>query len=295
MTTYNPYKLFCGSFVPNWLMERTEISAGAKLCFARLAQFAGADGQCFPKLETLANALGVKKRMVQYYIRELEKFNLIKAISQGPRCPRRYVFLENPWIVRAQSGVQDTAPLGVQDIAPPYKENQGKKKIYKKKIENQGVLTDKEEQKLKKDATEVLQYLNEKTDGAFKTNDCTLAHITYRLQENVSVQACKRVIDMKTKEWKNTLMEKYLRPSTLFKKINFENYYGKCVPSELVVSRNNSRNNSRNPFTYKVFTKFYLDKHFPLHNNLSDSHREYNKLQRAGINAMVKEGIAIIQ
>jgi hypothetical protein len=55
----NPYKLFVGSFIPNWLLKREEISQGAKLCYARLCQYAGEDGECYPSQKKLAEALGI--------------------------------------------------------------------------------------------------------------------------------------------------------------------------------------------------------------------------------------------
>ena len=38
----NPYKLFQGGFIPNWLMERKseEINPNAKLVYSRLLQYA---------------------------------------------------------------------------------------------------------------------------------------------------------------------------------------------------------------------------------------------------------------
>jgi Helix-turn-helix domain len=63
-----PWKRFIASMSPNWLMRRREISKGAKLCYARLAQYAGQDGACFPKQCTLASELGVSERTVNNYI-----------------------------------------------------------------------------------------------------------------------------------------------------------------------------------------------------------------------------------
>lgn len=283
MITYNPYKLFCGSFVPNWLSERLEISAAAKLCFARLSQYAGEDGECFPKIETLAKAIGAQKRATQRYLRELEKFKLIKTIRQGPHLPNKYIFLTHPWI----QGVTNLTPLEVTNLTPLYKENNiNKKKYIKKKSENQNVQT--ETKKLKEQAKEVLQYLNEKSLSRFRFVDCNLNYVISRLKEKVSVRACKGVIDMKVKEWKNTEMEKYLRPSTLFRLTNFENYYGKYLstarqaPSEKVLSKPT------------VYNQTEIDKYYPISDNLPTYKRKYNTLQREGIQAMVREGLAII-
>jgi len=113
---YNPYKLFVGSFIPNWLMERTEISQGAKLCFARLAQYAGKEGIAFPHQETLAKDLGVKERQVRSYLSELKNCKLIIVEIQGLGKPNLYKFCYNEWFllpggpaVSCQSERQDTA------------------------------------------------------------------------------------------------------------------------------------------------------------------------------------------
>lgn len=40
----NPHGIFVGAFAPNWLLEMTTISAGAKLCYAKLCQYVGNPG-----------------------------------------------------------------------------------------------------------------------------------------------------------------------------------------------------------------------------------------------------------
>lgn len=94
---YNPFKLFHGCFVPNWLLCRSEISQGAKLCFARVAQYAGENGKCYPALETIAKELGVQERMIRRYIDELEEFNLIKKHKRGQGKTNYYTFIWHKW------------------------------------------------------------------------------------------------------------------------------------------------------------------------------------------------------
>lgn len=95
---YNPYKLFVGAFLPNWILERTEISQGAKLTFARLAQYAGQNGVAFPKQSTLAAALGVSERHVHSYLKELINHNLIAVERKGLGQANRYTFITHPWM-----------------------------------------------------------------------------------------------------------------------------------------------------------------------------------------------------
>lgn len=88
--------------VPNWLQCRPEISQGAKLAYARLAQHAGKGGDCFPKQETLAGELGVGERTANEYVRILVKFGLIEKERPGLGKSNRYFFLEHPWIYEGQ-------------------------------------------------------------------------------------------------------------------------------------------------------------------------------------------------
>jgi Helix-turn-helix domain len=95
---FNPYKLFIGSFVPNWLMRRTEISQGAKLCYARLAQYAGEGGHAHPAQETLARELAVSGRQVRKYVKELIASELLMTHQFGLAQTNAYVFLWHKWM-----------------------------------------------------------------------------------------------------------------------------------------------------------------------------------------------------
>ena len=104
-----PYRIrlwrkFVCALVPNWLLRRTEISQGAKLAYARLAQYAGKDGECFPRQRTLAAELGVCERTAHRYLHELIKFNLIESDRPGLGASNSYFFLEHPWIHERPAG-----------------------------------------------------------------------------------------------------------------------------------------------------------------------------------------------
>ena len=72
--------------------------------------------------------------------------------------------------------------------------------------------------------TEIINYLNEKSDKMYKQSKSNVEPISARLKEGYTVNDFKRVIDTKVKEWKNTEFEKYIRPETLFRPKNFDNY-----------------------------------------------------------------------
>lgn len=112
---FNPHKQFTGSFIPLWLMERAEISPGAKLIYARLALHAGEEGdRAFPGIVTLAQEIGLPwteakvlsdgsiraadSRSVRAYLKELVDKGLIECVQRGFNKPNRYYFLRHDWM-----------------------------------------------------------------------------------------------------------------------------------------------------------------------------------------------------
>lgn len=76
-------------------------------------------------------------------------------------------------------------------------------------------------------AREVLQYLNARSSCNFREVATNLDLIKACLKTGPTVDQCKQVIDAKLKEWSGLPdMTKYLRPKTLFKLVNFEQYLG---------------------------------------------------------------------
>lgn len=74
------------------------------------------------------------------------------------------------------------------------------------------------------EVTEIIDYLNTQTGKRYRAESAQSKHIRARLSEGYTVEDCKRVIDIKVKEWLGNDMEKYLRPETLFNATKFENY-----------------------------------------------------------------------
>src|SRR3989338_2013548 len=97
MTRINPYKKFNGIHIPEGITKIpiSKLSHGAKICYGRLARYAGADGICFPRIKTLAEEIGVKRRAVDSYIKELKDFGLIEAQRRGLNKSNKYYFLDH--------------------------------------------------------------------------------------------------------------------------------------------------------------------------------------------------------
>jgi len=100
MGRFNPKGLFTGAFIPNALLKYPGISAGAKLLYARLLQYADDYGCAWPSQDTLANELGITKQQIINNLNQLEKHKLIereKATGKDVLSHRtcRYYFLKH--------------------------------------------------------------------------------------------------------------------------------------------------------------------------------------------------------
>jgi len=125
---FNPYRLFVGAFIPNALLRWSGVSPGAKLCYARLAQYAGKNGAAFPSQEELARELGVSERQVIRYLAELENKNLLRIhhpTGQDRLFHRHnnYEFLWHEIFENERADVTDSSIPEVTHTSPPIKEN----------------------------------------------------------------------------------------------------------------------------------------------------------------------------
>ena len=114
-----PWRRFIGSIIPNWLQCRKEISPGAKVTYARLAQYAGRNGECFPKQRVLAIEVGVSERTVREYLRELKDNQLIESVQNGLKMSNNYFFLDHPWIQECKSPVVSNSAQDRQTVTQP--------------------------------------------------------------------------------------------------------------------------------------------------------------------------------
>ena len=72
---------------------------------------------------------------------------------------------------------------------------------------------------------EILQKLNELTGSNFREIKSNLTKISALFKQGFTQEQIIEVIILKVAEWKNNpVMAQYLRPSTLFRDTNFENY-----------------------------------------------------------------------
>jgi uncharacterized phage protein (TIGR02220 family) len=72
---------------------------------------------------------------------------------------------------------------------------------------------------------EILNFLSQATGSGFRLIPSNLTKITALLKQGFTQEQIIEVIQLKVIEWKNNpKMAGYLRPATLFRESNFENY-----------------------------------------------------------------------
>ncbi len=120
--------------VPNALLRHPTITLGAKIAYGVLLSYAWGKGSCFPGQETMAVDMGVSKRSVIIYLKQLQDEGLISIKRLG--FGKTNIYTLHPLPRSADSAlleVQETTPLEVQILHP---KNTQIKKDPKKKTKN---------------------------------------------------------------------------------------------------------------------------------------------------------------
>ena len=68
---YNPFRIFAGIYIPNFVWQDRNLTNLSKLLFGRLISYAGKNGNCFPKQETLAEEFNVSTNTILTSINQL--------------------------------------------------------------------------------------------------------------------------------------------------------------------------------------------------------------------------------
>lgn len=118
---FNVYHFFAGAFVPYWLLSRQEVSAGAKLTYAALAQQANSRGAVQLHFRVQATALGRDEGQLALDLTDLEDAGLIQ-VSRGNVNSEdvRVFFPPHPWMAGLEQARRGDAPQAVpSDAAAP--------------------------------------------------------------------------------------------------------------------------------------------------------------------------------
>jgi hypothetical protein len=115
---FNVFHQFAGCFVPHGLLSIRNLSAGAKVCYAVLAQQSNARGMAQLNLPLLATSIGESERLAVRYLVELEESGLIESLRGNVNKEDvRISFPRHPWLTRNASSAQvATAISAVQSV-----------------------------------------------------------------------------------------------------------------------------------------------------------------------------------
>ena len=76
--------------VPNFILKSKELSVGAKLTYAMLLSYAWQNDYCFPGQEKLAEDMGVSRRSIVSFIKELQAHDCVSVQRRGLNKPNIY-------------------------------------------------------------------------------------------------------------------------------------------------------------------------------------------------------------
>jgi uncharacterized phage protein (TIGR02220 family) len=81
--------------------------------------------------------------------------------------------------------------------------------------------------RIKEEAKQILQFLNQKTGRNYRDGDANLDFIVARLKGGATPEELRQVVAKKCREWAgDEKMAEYLRPATLFNRTKFAQYQG---------------------------------------------------------------------
>ena len=114
--------------IPLKIMRRTDLSANAKLLYARLVLFVGQNDTAWPSRETLANELGIHLESVKRAIAELANAGLIERKQRGHNRTNEYTIIDAGHICTTSTQVNDDPPSrsDMTHIKEPVKRSQKK-------------------------------------------------------------------------------------------------------------------------------------------------------------------------
>jgi len=214
---FNPYKQFRGCWIPDWLLCRSELSAGTKLCYSRLARFAGKNGYCYPKIETLAETLGVSVPQCKRYLKQLQDLELIESKQRGMGNSNQYYFLEHEWMTEPLIDANDTTrsiTYDTPEVSHMIRPN--------KESHLRDIIDISEIKQL------IVRYFIDKVDGAYDVvpEASLYDNLKTIIGKGYTVEQIKKLIDHKAAQFhRREIDTRAFRLSWLFKPVNFFEQY----------------------------------------------------------------------
>lgn len=204
---------FKGIWIPKeiWLSE--ELTLQEKVLLVEIDSLEDEEKGCYASNNYFANFFKLSPGRISQLITNLTNKGYINVvyIYKGKEIERREMKINRPPypVFSKLNTCLENCDRGIKNTKEGYLENAK---------ENNTSINNKEIYK------EIIDYLNEIAGKKYRHTDSTIKLIKARLNEGFTVEDFKKVIDKKTKDWKNdSKMKDYLRPQTLFSN-KFEGY-----------------------------------------------------------------------
>lgn len=210
------------------VMRDTNLTIGAKAVYSYLCTFAGNKKTAFPSRKLMCHELGISGDTLTKYMKNLIDTGYIRKDQEkieGKFAHNIYTICD----IHEKLSQENTDSENFRHVKFPTRKisDINNNSIYNNNIDlNNTYIVDSEKNKKQEQIPykEIIEYLNEKAGKQYRdTTPKTRELIRARWNEGFGLEDFKRVIDNKTLLWKNTEMETYLRPVTLFS-TKFESY-----------------------------------------------------------------------
>ena len=190
--------------IPAEVRYDPDLSASAKLFYGEITALANKTGDCWASNRYFTDLFGVSDQSIRNWLKELEQKGYVSVWYEmdGKETKARHVSIAE--------GVKNSLGGGKEFLLPTPKKNLGHNNT---RIDNNTRII-----------KDIVEYLNQRTGKKYRFgSSSTQLKIKARLNEGYTEEDFRKVIDIKTDEWKGTDMEQYLRPETLFGN-KFESY-----------------------------------------------------------------------
>lgn len=244
------------AIIPATVRYDKDLNPNAKLLYGEITALCKREGYCWASNSYFAELYGVSKVTISRWVKNLiDKGYIVSDIKykEGSKeIKERRLYLN------------DTLPINKNDKGSYQNCNEGINKNDNTPINKnvKGINTDNIITSINTDNKEygpakaepsipykkIIEYLNSKTGRQFNfKGQANRRLIKARFNEGYTEDDFYKVIDIKTEEWTNTDMEKYLRPNTLFGN-KFDGYLNQ-EPVEPVKEDKKSKEDSPYSFT----------------------------------------------
>ena len=220
---------FKGIWIPSEIWLTTELSLQEKVVLVEIDSLEDEVKGCFASNKYFANFFKLSPGRISQIITNLSKKQYIEVsyVKEGKEILERQIRIKRPPypLVNKLNTYLENDKGGIKKTKGGYLENDEENNI---KTNNININNKKEIYKEKEICKRVIDRLNELNNTRYSaTSDNTLKFIKGRLNDGYTEEDLMLVVEKMSYLWHQPSekdMTPYLRPSTLFRPTNFENY-----------------------------------------------------------------------